>query len=486
MSLTKVSYSMINSAPKSVLDYGAVGDGVADDTVAIQAAITDLAINGGYLVFPYKTSYLITSQIILPFGNNNEAKMYLIDFCDSEIKSNVASPTGATFTGLISGYLSGTTPVANVSGSETQVASNSVLMNLQLRGFGQAIRLHNFNYGCALQNILTNNCHNGVNLTRCFYLIVDGLFLRGTGIAAGGVGFKTLQFSNIMPMSGIKTGAFGTGMQLGGFDGGKMTDCSAEGCGVGIEMLSESTAIHLDTVYLEGNTISNLKFSDVTRRLIISNSWFAGASTQHFTSAMTNSQYSNVTIISTRFENGITNSPPISNLFGDVLNYTSDPTNAPIYTGVPNLRAISARYEVDTSGSGYNGPVRSLDSREYNGLIATAYGGKFRNGITSGNNAPYQTIVNNAGSLELTTEFANDGFTALLWRVEIAHSVGTWSRTYTVFFDNAAGSWRLYKPDAAGLTVDTTVTCTNSGGFLMLKAPTFVGPSLNYSVVRTL
>lgn len=484
MALTKVSYSMIDSAPKSVLDYGAVGDGITDDTVAIQSAITDLAINGGQLVFPYAI-YLITSRIILPFGNNNEGTLFIIDFGNSIIKSNVATPTGATFGGLVSGYLSGTTPIANESGSETQVASNTVLMNLQLRGFGQAIRLHNFNYGCALQNILTNNCHNGVNLSRCFYLAVNGLFLRGTGIAAGGVGFKTLQFSNVMPMTGIKVFTFSTGMELGGFDGGKMTNCSAESCGVGAELFSECTAIHLDTIYFEANTISNLKFTGTIRRLIISNSWFAGASTQHFTSAMPSSQYSNVTIISTRFENGITNSPPIANIFGDIINSVGDPTNLPILTGVPNLQSVSAQYELDTSALGFNGPVRSLDSRNTTGIIATAYGGRFRNGTGTGQ-APYQTIVNNAGSLEFTTQFVNDGFTALLWRVEILHSVGTYSETFLVFFDNAGSIFRLYRPTAAGLTVDATVTCTNNGGFLMLKAPTFTNPSLIYSIVRTM
>ena len=38
MSLTKVSYSMINGTSANVLDFGAVGNGVADDTNAIEAA----------------------------------------------------------------------------------------------------------------------------------------------------------------------------------------------------------------------------------------------------------------------------------------------------------------------------------------------------------------------------------------------------------------------------------------------------------------
>lgn len=61
MSLTKVSYEMINGAPVNVLDYGAIGDGVTNDTAAITAAIAATPINGA-VYFPYNT-YLINSNI---------------------------------------------------------------------------------------------------------------------------------------------------------------------------------------------------------------------------------------------------------------------------------------------------------------------------------------------------------------------------------------------------------------------------------------
>ena len=61
MSLTKVSYSMIDGAPVSVKDFGAVGDGVADDTAAIQAALD----SGHLSIFVPTGIYLISSTLLL-------------------------------------------------------------------------------------------------------------------------------------------------------------------------------------------------------------------------------------------------------------------------------------------------------------------------------------------------------------------------------------------------------------------------------------
>tara|TARA_R110000803_G_scaffold160902_1_gene224743 strand:+ start:443 stop:1747 length:1305 start_codon:yes stop_codon:yes gene_type:complete len=67
MSLTKASYSVINGAPINVLDYGAVGDGSADDSDAIQAAINAAAVRNQLLYFP-TNSYRVTKTLTMYSG----------------------------------------------------------------------------------------------------------------------------------------------------------------------------------------------------------------------------------------------------------------------------------------------------------------------------------------------------------------------------------------------------------------------------------
>jgi hypothetical protein len=69
MSLTKVSYSMINGEAVNVLDFGATGDGVTDDTAAIQAAIdyVESLPAGGYRpnIYIPQGQYIITDPLVV-------------------------------------------------------------------------------------------------------------------------------------------------------------------------------------------------------------------------------------------------------------------------------------------------------------------------------------------------------------------------------------------------------------------------------------
>lgn len=67
MSLTKVTYSMISGAVANILDFGAVGDGVTDDTAAIQAAI-DSVNHLGTVFFPAGT-YKITDTLDIIYND---------------------------------------------------------------------------------------------------------------------------------------------------------------------------------------------------------------------------------------------------------------------------------------------------------------------------------------------------------------------------------------------------------------------------------
>lgn len=68
MGLTKVTYSMIDGAEVNVFDFGAIADGINDDTAAIQSAIDSLTM-GGSVYFPSGT-YNITGIRIDGSGSN--------------------------------------------------------------------------------------------------------------------------------------------------------------------------------------------------------------------------------------------------------------------------------------------------------------------------------------------------------------------------------------------------------------------------------
>lgn len=70
MSLTKVSYSMIDGAPLYAKDYGVVANGIINDRPAMQLALDAIPVTGGMLILPFGTILLDSTQLTL-LGKSN-------------------------------------------------------------------------------------------------------------------------------------------------------------------------------------------------------------------------------------------------------------------------------------------------------------------------------------------------------------------------------------------------------------------------------
>ena len=130
MALTKARNRMIEGASINVLDYGAVGDGVTDDTVAVQAAIT--ASNGTPVVFNAGKTFLcgtfsVPSNAHLIINGTIKASLTVIDtpLITGANKSNVIIEGSGNLDGgynIAVGYQgrSATEPTTRTNGSALQ------------------------------------------------------------------------------------------------------------------------------------------------------------------------------------------------------------------------------------------------------------------------------------------------------------------------------------------------------------------------------
>jgi len=143
MALTKATYSMIQGAPVNVLDYGAVGNGVADDTAAIQSAVTA----GGAVYIP-EGVYLISANITIPSNC----------FIFGDGASSVLKASASDLKMLTTGF--GVTAKENI-----------YISDLQIDGGGQTT------------NIFTGQTQNiGIYATRVKNLRIDNVVVKKMGV----------------------------------------------------------------------------------------------------------------------------------------------------------------------------------------------------------------------------------------------------------------------------------------------------------------
>ena len=274
MALTRVHNRLIAGAPVNVKDFGAVGDGVTDDTAAVQAALTHIrTLSGSSLYFPTGT-YVIT---------------------DSELSLNVPCRVfGDGHTSVIQSSLNTVAQCVSIK------ASNVIIENIKIdardvNDFGVALLIAASASLGFIEDIVLNNvaitganslnanddarCHgikvsNGTNLRR---LRVDGclvervrlgLFTENVFGAAGNTAEDVIVTGSTFVDLSVRALVFNTDFATSAVQNAWLNvlvdSCIFKGMTGNID-LSNNRCTMVGTDGCKGLTVSNCHFIDLTR-----------------------------------------------------------------------------------------------------------------------------------------------------------------------------------------------------------------------------
>ena len=234
----------------SVKDFGAAGDGVTDDTAAIQAALDAAKINGDALFFP-EGRYIVSSPLILPVKNGTyRVPLYLYGTSAENAPDELGSII--EYTGTSGSLFEG----RGVSGTDTRRTQLKV-ENIQLYGTFTQGSLTNTTVGfnlyastsLELNNVLVFGFQYGMLIEGgWWYSAINNVKFRQsktavkTNGAANGSVFRNCSFANVDDYS-VQADYFGFSIN---FD-----NCWFEGGGITEVLLTNGGTARIQNSYFE-------------------------------------------------------------------------------------------------------------------------------------------------------------------------------------------------------------------------------------------
>lgn len=146
---------MINGAFVNAQDYGAVGNGIADDTSAILAAVAQAKSQGGIPVYIPNGTYIVNSNIELGMASYNNTQGAVSIIGESVIGT------------IIKPSVTGTTALFSLTGGNTNYRAFARIENLTIdsgtfkNGQGCAIKI-DCTIGNSIKNVIIRNMKYGV------------------------------------------------------------------------------------------------------------------------------------------------------------------------------------------------------------------------------------------------------------------------------------------------------------------------------------
>jgi hypothetical protein len=468
MSLTKVTYSMIRGAPINVVDYGAVGDGVTDDTASIQAAINQVGeqdtflanVTGIEVVFPTKGKFYVAGTLYLP----------------SYVRINLNGSTligQGTNTLFESAYFSGGVPVTNFTQpNDTRLVVCSSVVNGQISNFNRAFVLLNFCEGSYLEDLRLFGCNQAVYAKRCFYSTVSNVHSRSP---LDGLVLPCFHFDQAVNAIRIQhTFAVGylTGWEFSGSkDNVYAIDCGAESCTRGVVVNNGTAAIQFRGWYFENLTTAiDFEATGNHENVYVDGCWFFAVTNAIEGSSIVSGRFSqnnqlNGALISlaANFSNRMVVEIPTS---VDADNITP---SLPVIYSIGDANNAEQVKQIYDSGSG----LVTNKLRVAAGRIPFYASGTI--GSPKGGTVPGATVTLNATDAVIDTKINYTNFEMVRYSIQVVDGLGAYSLAGDVV-------WVTAVPITGFAT--KTVTASNNSGFLRLTVSGLSTPTAVTGIVK--